>query len=144
MTGQLPYPDIKHSGGVMVAIMEGTLLPVPEKPAVKDLSDNIWNLWLDCWGREPGDRASIHDISHRLNVSGDDVNQALPSPPTSPLDSDLAIEKCIEEHAISLPQEVVALGRLHPIFSEAWSEFIAFQAQVARLKSHPMYHNEMN
>ncbi|KAI5118300.1 hypothetical protein M0805_003819 [Coniferiporia weirii] len=53
LTGELPFPNRSNSASVTIDICAGRL---PERPAIEECRDELWDLLLQCWRKESSKR----------------------------------------------------------------------------------------
>ncbi|CUA68980.1 POC1 centriolar protein homolog A [Rhizoctonia solani] len=88
-TGQVPYPDCKQDFTILLNVQKGTLPTRPLERLTDDEKNNMmWQLMLDCWNREPGQRPSSGqvvdaDIPYSPRQSNSPTGQYF-SPPQHP------------------------------------------------------------
>ncbi|CUA78464.1 putative WD repeat-containing protein alr3466 [Nostoc sp, PCC 7120] [Rhizoctonia solani] len=62
-TGQVPYPDCRQDFTILLNVQKGTL---PTRPLDRltdgEKNNMMWQLMLDCWNREPGERPSSGQV----------------------------------------------------------------------------------
>ncbi|KAL0566628.1 hypothetical protein V5O48_011624 [Marasmius crinis-equi] len=68
LTHDRPFSDIKHSQGVVAAVVNGRNPDRPTDPRVveRGLDDELWRLLVQCWSRLPRARPGILEILERL------------------------------------------------------------------------------
>jgi hypothetical protein len=63
LTGQLPFSNYRLHEQVMVAVVSRQ--ERPERPTDNDdISDEIWQLWEDCWHTNPDIRPDMKDVEN--------------------------------------------------------------------------------
>ncbi|CUA68982.1 putative WD repeat-containing protein alr3466 [Nostoc sp, PCC 7120] [Rhizoctonia solani] len=66
-TGQVPYPDCKKDFTIFLNVQKGTLPTRPLDRLTDDEKNNMmWQLMVDCWNREPGERPSSGQVVDAL------------------------------------------------------------------------------
>ncbi|CUA75823.1 putative WD repeat-containing protein alr2800 [Nostoc sp, PCC 7120] [Rhizoctonia solani] len=72
LTGDVPYPDRRTDFAVLMTVQRGMLPTRPIKRLGDDRKGNMmWDLLVQCWNREPGDRPSSRQLVKTL--MSDDV-----------------------------------------------------------------------
>ena len=68
MTHKLPYNHIKHGSEVVIRSSKGELPKRPNESRVveRGLDDKLWNLLLECWSKNAGERPTIENVLTRL------------------------------------------------------------------------------
>ncbi|KAH9475505.1 Serine/threonine/tyrosine-protein kinase HT1 [Psilocybe cubensis] len=65
ITGRIPYENILLDVQVLMEVMKGR---TPARPPEALLSDELWNLILSCWTKEPAARPEIGQLREYLHV----------------------------------------------------------------------------
>lgn len=76
MTRRIPFHDIVHEGGVLLAKIQGEAPERPDREITSGrLTDAWWNVCSSCWAADPNSRPSIRDILSTPGIVAMPVNQ---------------------------------------------------------------------
>lgn len=64
ITGEIPFGKTMHNAQVLLKMQEHCLRP--DRPP--NVSDDLWNLIVQCWAQNPEDRPNISEVLSLLEV----------------------------------------------------------------------------
>jgi hypothetical protein len=64
----MPYEDISSEPIVLKAILDGHIPPRPADTSV--ITDDLWEICLQCWRLDPMDRLDVQEILVKLTELG--------------------------------------------------------------------------
>lgn len=65
ITGRIPYESIALDVQVLMEVMRGG---TPARPPEPLFSDELWDLTVSCWSRDPTSRPEIGQVRERLHI----------------------------------------------------------------------------
>jgi hypothetical protein len=68
ITNDMPYSNIKSNTHVFVKVVDGVQPSQPEELKNTERGNQIWNLLLSCWSREPASRPSAQQVFESVRL----------------------------------------------------------------------------